>query len=99
MGKKNNNHSGGGWSLNKVSFWLIVITAILYLVGMILHFVGLPAVITGILQSVAAAIMICIVGILGWRYVRNKSVVWLILYIIVLLLVLVGIVLPLAIPV
>ena len=84
------------WSLNKISFWLIVATAVLYLVAMILHLVGLPAALVGSLQAVAMAIMICVVSVLAWRFVRNKGTVWIVLYIIVLLVVLVGIVLPLA---
>ena len=83
-------------SLNKISFWLIVATAILYLLAMILHLCGLPAALVGSLQAVATAIMICIVSVLGWRYVRNKGTVWIVLYVVVLLVVLVGIVLPLA---
>lgn len=92
--KNNNNKSGSVWSLNKLSFWLIVASAILYLVGMIFHFVGLGGV-TGWLQGVATAIMICVVAVLAWRYVRNKGTVWIVLYIVTLLVVLVGIVLPL----
>ena len=88
--------SSGLWSLNKISFWLIVATAVLYLLAMILHLIGLPAALVGSLQAVATAIMICIVGVLAWRYVRNKGTVWIVLYVIVLLVVLVGIVLPLA---
>ena len=93
MANKNNNNKGG-LSLNKLSFWLIVASAILYLVGMILHLVGLQAV-TGWLQSVATAIMICIVAILAYRYVRNKPTIWIVLYIVVLLIVIVGIIIPL----
>lgn len=93
MSNKNKNNRGGV-SLNQLSFWLIVASAILYLVGMILHFVGLQSV-TGWLQSVATAIMICVVAVLAYRYVRNKPTVWLVLYIVVLLVVLVGIVIPL----
>lgn len=95
MAKKsnNNNNKGSGWSLNKISFWLIVATAILYLVGMILSCVHLagPAM---ILQNVANALMICVVAVLAYRYVRNKPTVWLVLYIVVLLVVLAGIVIP-----
>ena len=92
--KNNNNRSSNVWSLNKVSFLLIVASAILYLVGLILHFVGLDAV-TGWLQGVATAIMICVVSVLAWRYVRNRGAVWIVLYIMALLVVLVGIVIPL----
>lgn len=92
--ESSNKSSSGAWSLNKISFYLIAATAILYLVGMILHFVGLDN-ITGWLQGVAMAIMICVVSVLAWRYVRHKPTVWIVLYVVVLLVVLVGIVLPL----
>ncbi len=85
--------SGGGWSLNKISFWLIVISAILYLVGIILAAVDLGN-ITGYLQAVATAFMICIVAVLAWRYVSNKPTIWKVLYFVVLLVVIAGIVIP-----
>lgn len=86
--------SGGGISINKLSFYLLVVTAILYLVAMILHLVGVNAAIVGWLQAVASAVMICIVAVLAGRYVRSKPAIWQVLYIVVLLVVLVGIVLP-----
>ncbi len=92
MGKKNSN--GNGISLNKLSFWLIVSTAILYLVAMILHLVKVDSTIVSWLQAVASAVMICIVGVLAWRFVSHKQVVWKVLYIVVLLVILVGIVIP-----
>ena len=85
------------WSLNKISFWIIVSVAILYLVSMILALVGVNSKVVGIMQGVATAIMITIVAILAWRYVRNKPAVWILLYIICFLLVLVGIIIPLVI--
>ena len=85
--------SGRGISLNKISFWLIVVAAVLYLVGIILSAVGLGN-ITGYLQAVATALMICVVAVLAWRYVANKQVVWKVLYFVVLLVVLAGIVVP-----
>ena len=92
---KKTTHTSNGISLNKISCYLIVATAILYLVAMILHCASLSATIIGILQGVATAIMICVVAILAYRFVRNKPTVWLVLYIVVLLVVLVGIVIPL----
>ena len=96
MANKNNNNNGPHWwSLNKISFWLIVASAVIYLLGLILHFVGFQSV-TSWLQGVATAIMICVVAVLAYRYIRNKPVVWLVLYILALLVVIVGIILPLA---
>ena len=93
--KKKKSSGGSGISLNKVSFWLIAVTAVLYLVAMILHLVGLNSVIVAALQSIATAIMIIVVAILAWRYVRTKALVWKILYIVCLLVVIIGIVIPL----
>lgn len=86
--------SGNGISLNQVSFWLIVISAILYLVNIILSAIGGFDGIVGWLQAAATAVMICVVAVLAWRYVSHKAVVWKVLYVIVLLVVLVGLVLP-----
>ncbi len=97
MANKKKSSGGSGISLNKVSFWLICVTAILYLVAMILHLVGIEAVIVSALQAVATAIMIIVVAILAWRYVKNKQTVWKILYIVCLLVVIVGIIIPLVI--
>ena len=91
--KKKTTRTTTVWSLNKISFYLIVATAILYLVAMILSCVGLAGPVY-VLQSIANAIMICIVAVLAYRFVRNKPTVWLVLYIVVLLVVLVGIVIP-----
>ena len=92
--KQKKTRSATVWSLNKISFYLIVAIAILHLVALILSCVGLAGPVY-ILQGVATAIMICVVAILAYRYIRNKPTVWLVLYIVVLLVVLVGIVIPL----
>ena len=93
--KKKESSGGSGISLNKVSFWLIAVTAVLYLVAMILHLVEQNSVIVSALQSIATAIMIVVVAILAWRYVRTKPLVWKILYIVCLLVVIIGIIIPL----
>ncbi|MCM1289333.1 MAG: hypothetical protein NC132_01595 [Corallococcus sp.] len=97
MGKKNSNNGGGSrWSLNKISFWALTVVALMYLVSGILRLVDANnlAAAAGWVGAVASAIAICIVAILAYRYIRNKPVVWLVLYILVLLIVLVFIVLP-----
>ncbi len=86
---------GSIWSLNKISFWTIVAVTVLYAVSLILSAVGVNLKIVGALQGVATAIMIIIVSILAWRFVRSKPFVWKILYVICLLIVLAGIVVPL----
>ncbi len=95
--KKKSSSGGNKITLNKVSFWLIAVTAVLYLVAMILHLVGVNSVIVSALQSIATAIMIIVVAILAWRYVRSKPIVWKVLYIVCLLVVLIGIVIPMVI--
>lgn len=87
--------SGSGISLNKISFWLLVSAAFLYVLGLIFHFVGgAVAGAVAYLQAVAAAAMICVVAVLAWRYVAGKAVVWKVLYFLVLLIALVGLVIP-----
>ena len=83
------------WSLNKVSMWILVAAALLYVISMILHLVGVNAVVVTAMQNVAMAIMVVIVSILAWRYVRNKEAVLKVLYILCLLLVIAGIIVPL----
>ncbi len=91
MSKKS---GGSTWSLNKFSFWLIVVVAVLYLVSTILSACGVASSIIGWIQNVAGAITLCVVAILAWRYVRNKEMVWKVLYFIVLLIAIVGLILP-----
>ena len=81
--------------MNKLSFYLLAVTAILYLVAMILSLCGVNLKIVSAMQGVASALMICVVAVLAWRYVAKKPAVWKVLYIVVLLVVIVGIILPL----
>lgn len=85
------------WGLNKISFWMIVAVTFLYAVSLILSAIDANKLMTAvrILQGIATAIMIVIVAILAWRYVRPKPVVWKVLYIICLLIVIAGIIVPL----
>lgn len=85
------------WGLNKISFWTIVAVTFLYAVSLILSAINASKLNTAIkaLQGIATAIMIVIVAILAWRYVRSKPVVWKVLYIICLLIVIAGIIVPL----
>ena len=85
------------WGLNKVSFWTIVAVTFLYAVSLVLSACGVNATVVHVLQGVATAIMIVIVSILAWRYVRSKQMVWKVLYVICLLIVIAGIIVPLVI--
>ncbi len=86
-----------GWSLNKISFWLIVAVTILYAVALILSACKVNATVVNALQNVAMACMIVLIAILAWRYVRPKPAVWKVLYFICLLIVIAGIIVPLVI--
>lgn len=86
--------SGSGISLNKISFWLLVSAAFLYVLSLIFNFIDVLKVAVSYLQAVAAAAMICVVAVLAWRYVANKPVVWKVLYFLVLLIALVGLIIP-----
>ena len=87
----------GFWGLNKISMYTLVAVALLYVVSLILSCVGISLKTISILNGVATAIMIIIVAILAWRYVRSKQMVWKVLYVLCLLLVIVGVVIPLVI--
>lgn len=85
------------WGLNKISFWTIVAVTFLYAVSLVLAACKVNATVVTALQGVATAIMIIIVAILAWRYVRPKPMVWKVLYVICLLIVIAGIIVPLVI--
>lgn len=95
--KKTTKRSSGirTWGLNKISFWCIEAMAILYLVASILALCGVNFKVVSVLKDCATALAICIVAVLAWRYVAPKQTVWKVLYIVLLLVVLLGIVLPL----
>ena len=86
--------SGSGISLNKLSFWLLVAAAFLYVLGLIFNFIPALKGVVVYLQAVATAVMICVVAVLAWRYVAHKQVVWKVLYVLVLLIALVGLIIP-----
>ena len=73
------------WGLNKISFWTIVAVTFLYAVALVLSACKVNATVVSALQGVATAIMIIIVAILAWK----------VLYIICLLIVVAGIIVPL----
>lgn len=93
--KSTTKKSSTVWSLNKVSMWILVAAALLYVIAMILSLVNVDFVVVTALQNIAMAVMVVIVSILAWRYVRNKEMVWKVLYVLCLLLVVAGIIVPL----
>lgn len=88
--------SKSSWGLNKISFWTIVAVTILYAISLVLTAIGTDVLMTvvRVLQGLATAIMICIVAVLAWRYVKSKPVIWKVLYVICLLIVVAGIIIP-----
>ncbi len=89
------DNNGNKFGLNKMSFYVIMTVAVLYIISMILSLVDINLKVIAALQGIATAIMIVIVGILSWRYVRNRTWVWQLLYALCFVLVIVGIVVPL----
>lgn len=85
------------WGLNKISFYTMGAAAILYLVAAILSLVNASKLATavGVVQGLATAIMICIIAVLAWKYVRSKPTSWKVLYFVFLLVVILGIIIPL----
>ncbi len=93
--KSTSTTKSSGLTLNKFSLYTIIAVAVLYLVSMILSLCGVNFKIIAALQGVATAIMICIVAVLAWRYVSKKQAVWKVLYIVCLLVVIAGVIIPL----
>lgn len=91
--------SGSVLGLNKISMYTIIVVAVLYVVSTVLSLVPLELSLSykviGILNGIATAVMITIVSILAWRYVSHKNATWQVIYIICLILVFVGVVIPL----
>ena len=83
------------WGLNKISFYTICAVAILYLVAAILGACKIGSKAVSALQGIAPAMLIIIASILGWRYVAKKQTVWKVLFVVCLLVVVLGIILPL----
>lgn len=85
------------WGLNKISFYTIGTAAVLYLIAAIFTLINATTLVTvaRIMSGIATAIMVCIVSVLAWKYVRNKTTVWKVLYFVFLALVILGIIIPL----
>lgn len=87
--------SNGNWSLSKVSFVIILAVAVLYLISSVFAILGISAGFVTAMQAVCSAAALAVVGFIGWNYVKNRKRDDLkVIYIIALILVLVGIVIP-----
>ena len=99
--KSTSKSSSGGaiWGLNKISMYIIIVVALLYVITTILSFIPLDLALSykiiGIINGFATAAMITVVSILAWRYVAHKNATWQVIYIICLILVFTGVVIPL----
>lgn len=97
--KSSSSSSSGGsrmWSMNKISFWTIVVASIVYLLGVVLgKLVPSLGVLVGIAQSIVIVVMTTIVAIHAWKFVRNRQTIWIVLFVVCLLVILVGIILGL----
>ena len=90
------NNGNGGSFVGFLAFLVTMFAAVLYLVAMSLSFFDIDVKIIDTLQSVASVIMICIVSIIGWRFVKTRSLVWKTIYILVLVAVVASVVIPVA---
>ena len=82
-------------SVNKIAFYTVCAVAILYLVSTILGACGVNLKVISALQGVATAMLIVPASVLAWRYVAKKQTVWKVLFLVCLLVVILGIIVPL----
>lgn len=92
--KKSGSRSGF-WGLNKISFYTICAVAILYLISAILGACKVNLKVVSALQGFATAMLIIITSILAWKYVAKKPAVWKVLFVVCILVVILGIIIPL----
>ena len=90
------NNGNGGKFVGFLAFVVTMFAAILYLVAMALSFFEIDVKIVDTLQSIATVIMIVIVSVTGWRYVKTKSIAWKLIYVLVLVAVVSSVVIPVA---
>lgn len=83
------------WGLNKISFYTICAVAILYLISAILGACKVNLKVVSALQGFATAMLIIIASILAWKYVAKKQAVWKVLFVVCILVVILGIIIPL----
>ncbi|MBQ2864703.1 MAG: hypothetical protein IJE91_04500 [Clostridia bacterium] len=93
--KTTKSSTGAVWGLNKISMYTIVAVAVLYAISMVLSLINVSFRVVGALQGLATAVMIGIVSVLAWRYVAYKPMVWKVLYVLCLILVVCGVIIPL----
>jgi hypothetical protein len=92
---KTTKSSNSGWGLNKISFYVLGAMAVLYILTTVLALLPVNFKVVSALQGLATAVAICIVAYIAWKYVAHKATVWKVLYVVFLLLVIAGIIIPL----
>ena len=88
----NNGRGGRFWGF--LAFLVTMFAAVLYLVAMILGFLEISSAVISSMQSVASVIMICIVSVFGWRFIKHRSITWKLLYVLLILAVVASVAVP-----
>ena len=87
-----NGRGGRFWGF--LAFLVTMFAAVLYLVAMVLKLLDISIAVIGTMQSVATVILICIVSVFGWRFVKSRSLSWRLLYVLLILAVVASVVVP-----
>ncbi len=85
---------GNGGFLGFIAFLVTIFAAVLYLVALILQFIKVNVPVIETMRSVASMFTICIVGILGWKFVRARAMWCRVLYVLLVLAVVVCVITP-----
>lgn len=88
------NNGGGGKFVGFLAFFVTMFAAVLYLMAMVLSFFDISSGIIASMQSIASVMMILLVSVTGWRYVKTKSLAWKLVYVFVLLAVVASVIVP-----
>lgn len=88
----NGNRGGSFWGF--LAFVVTMFAAVLYLLSFVLSFWEIDVKVIDTLSSVASVIMICIVSVFGWRFIKRRSLTWRLLYVFLLLAVVASVVVP-----
>lgn len=86
--------SGGGISLNKFAFWLVIIIGIAMAVGAVCNYIGFKhsAAIFNWIKQICFTLAMFVPVILSYRHARNRSQGWFIAWIIFAVLIVFGLV-------
>ena len=81
-------------SLSKVSYYTILIAAAILIVSMILHFVGISALVVEWLQVAAGIILFIMTAVVAWQHCRERSMLCKLIYFIAVIAIIVSVILP-----